>query len=141
MLKALIFLIEMIFLHCIADYYLQGILAKMKQKVWWANELHSTSELNRSKYKDDYKAALFAHSAEWSFMILIPMLYLTYYNNYTIHHSLMYVMLFIYNLILHSIIDNTKANKRKLNLIADQELHLVQIIFTWLLWWGVIGWN
>ncbi len=25
----------MIFCHIVDDYYLQGILAKMKQKMWW----------------------------------------------------------------------------------------------------------
>lgn len=28
-------LLLMIFAHIIDDYYLQGILAHMKQKVWW----------------------------------------------------------------------------------------------------------
>ena len=141
MLKAIIILIEMIFLHCIADYYLQGILSNMKQKRWWAVQLHNESELNRSKYKNDYKAALIAHSIEWSFMILLPMLFLTYYNNYNLPHSLLYILLFIYNVLLHTFIDNAKANRSSFNLINDQLFHLLQLTISWLLWWGVVGWN
>lgn len=36
-------LLLMIFLHIVDDYYLQGILASMKQKEWW----HKTAPENR----------------------------------------------------------------------------------------------
>ena len=62
-----IFLI-MLFMHIVDDYYLQGILAKMKQRSWW--EENAPQE----KYKHDYKVALFMHAFSWTFMIMLPLL-------------------------------------------------------------------
>lgn len=47
----------MLFLHIFDDYYLQGILASMKQKDWWRKQ-----EGYNEKYKDDYIPALFCHA-------------------------------------------------------------------------------
>ena len=43
-------LLLMIFAHIVDDYYLQGILASMKQKSWWTKQ-----EGYKSLYKNDYK--------------------------------------------------------------------------------------
>ena len=56
----------MIFAHIVDDYYLQGVLAKMKQKSWW--EQNAPDE----KYKNDYKIALMCHAWSWAIMITIP---------------------------------------------------------------------
>ena len=42
-------LFAMLFCHIVDDYYLQGILASMKQKSWW--EANAPVPL----YKNDYK--------------------------------------------------------------------------------------
>ena len=42
-----------------------------------------------------------------------------------------FVVMFVLNLISHALIDNMKANQHSINLIDDQILHMVQIIFTW----------
>ena len=60
--------IMMIFCHIIDDFYLQGILAKLKQKNWWKENAPD------SLYKNDYMAALIIHSLSWSIMITIPYL-------------------------------------------------------------------
>lgn len=39
-------LLLMIFLHIVDDYYLQGILASMKQKEWW----HKTAPEKMYRY-------------------------------------------------------------------------------------------
>ena len=49
--------VAVIFCHIVDDYYLQGILASMKQKTWWPKQ-----EGYRDLYKNDYKMALFIHS-------------------------------------------------------------------------------
>ena len=59
-------LIVMLFFHIVDDYYLQGILAKMKQKKWWKENA------NNKKYKYDYIVALICHSFSWAFMIMLP---------------------------------------------------------------------
>ena len=61
----------MCFCHIVDDYYLQGILASMKQKSWWTKQ-----ESYEDKYKNDYIVALLMHAFSWSFMILIPFLLL-----------------------------------------------------------------
>lgn len=37
---------------------------------------------------------------------------------------------FLVNALVHSIVDNLKANELKINLITDQAIHLAQIIIT-----------
>lgn len=132
-MKDILLLFIMIFLHIFADFNLQGVLASMKQKKWWARKFVNQSEFDRSKYKNDYKAALLAHSFEWAFIVTIPLLRKAYlYSNNWIY-TLQYVILLSVNVYWHFVIDNDKANNHKLNLIEDQILHLLQIGFTWFL--------
>lgn len=132
-------LIEMLFLHCFADYHLQGILASMKQKEWWLKQAPNIVEFNKSQYKNDYKAALIVHAFEWSFIVLIPMLYECYKT--PVYSIIGYVTLLIANIYFHYMVDDGKANKKTLNLIEDQILHIGQIIFSWLMWTVIIGWR
>lgn len=113
----------MIFCHIVDDYYLQaGLLANLKQKSNW-EKMDGYS----SQYKYDYIVALLTHGFSWSFMILLPLLI---YNWDNILNS-NYFLLLIIQTVIHSFIDDLKANKRKINLIQDQSIHLLQIIFSW----------
>lgn len=124
MIKVLL-LFAMIFLHIVDDYYLQGILASMKQKSWW--EKNASDEL----YKHDYIMALFMHSFSWAFMIMIaPVVYIL--NNHIDSTNFgVILLLFVMNLYTHMITDGMKANQKKINLIQDQLIHLTQIFITW----------
>ena len=117
----LIVLLGMIFCHIVDDYYLQGILASMKQKSWWRKQ-----ESYNDKYKYDYVIALIMHAFSWSFMITIPLL-LMKFNLIAILISI------LINCVVHAMIDNEKANKKSINLIQDQCCHLLQIFGTWLI--------
>lgn len=110
----------MIFCHVIADYNLQGWLASAKQKEWW--EKNSPGKL----YEKDYIWALLMHSFSWSFMIMLPVALIHY--RFDIDGIFVYV--FVLNFILHALVDDMKANKKLINLWTDQIMHLVQIIFT-----------
>ena len=124
MIKVLIF-ISMIFCHIIDDYTLQGILASMKQKQWWKNNAPD------NLYKYDYIVALFMHSFSWAFMtMVIPTIY-TFITESFIGWDIL--ILFILNILIHGIVDDLKANKKKINLIHDQSIHIIQIICTWIL--------
>ena len=115
-------LLCMIFAHIVDDFYLQGILAKMKQKQWWKD--NAPDEL----YKNDYIIALIIHAISWSCMIMAPAIL---FKLPTIK-LVMIIILFIFNVIAHANVDNHKANLHKINLIQDQLFHLGQIIWTWL---------
>ena len=117
----ILILIGMIFLHIVDDYYLQGILASMKQKEWWIKNAPD------AKYKYDYIVALFMHSFSWTVSVtLIPVIYsLIFGGNF-------YPILFIGNILIHMYIDDLKANKKQINLIQDQLIHLVQIVLIWI---------
>lgn len=116
----ILILIGMIFLHIVDDYYLQGVLASMKQKDWWIKNAPN------EKYKYDYIMALFMHSFSWTVSVtLIPVIYALIFG------GSFYPILFIGNILIHMYIDNLKANKKKINLIQDQSVHLLQIIWTW----------
>ena len=113
-----IILFLMIFLHVIDDFCIQGIMASMKQKSWWQEHPIGSNP----KYKNDYLAALFAHSFSWSFMIMIPVLVWGQWE----------WPILLANMLTHAVIDDAKANKFQINLIQDQTYHLIQIIATWL---------
>ena len=115
----ILILFAMIFCHIVDDYYLQGILASMKQKSWW-KEQESYCDL----YKHDYIVALIMHAFSWAFMIMLPFILLGV-KLYAI------VISIAINTIIHAVIDNLKANKKKINLVQDQILHMLQIVLTW----------
>lgn len=115
----ILILFAMIFCHIVDDYYLQGILASMKQKSWWKKQ-ESYCDL----YKHDYIIALIMHAFSWSFMIILPFI-LVSASQYII------VISIAINTIIHAFIDNLKANHKKINLAQDQILHILQIVLTW----------
>lgn len=116
----LFILFVMIFAHIVDDYYLQGILASLKQKTWWENQ-----KSYKPMYKYDYIVALIMHAFSWSFMVSLPILYLGF--------TKWIVVTIILNTIIHGIADDLKANKHKINLIVDQFIHIIQIVITWVL--------
>ncbi|WP_367567225.1 DUF3307 domain-containing protein [Lacrimispora sp.] len=123
-------LLAMIFMHIVDDYYLQGWLASAKQKSWW--EKNANDDL----YKHDYIMALFMHSFSWSFMIMLP---LAAYAAFT--SAKFYPLLYLSNVLIHMCVDNLKANEKKINLVQDQVIHLIQIILTWAMvaFWPIGG--
>ena len=127
----LMILAVMLWLHIVDDYYLQGILAKLKQKQWWQE--NTSNKL----YKDDYKIALIEHAFSWAFVIMIPVaacILMKYINA----HPITYIIMLISNTLIHAYIDNEKANKHTINLILDQSVHFYQIIITWLVFFIIL---
>ena len=117
-------LLAMLFCHVIDDFYLQGILASMKQKMWWRKQ-----EQYKEKYKYDYIPALIIHAFSWVFMIMLP---ITIYLKFNL--GLLYLASPI-NLIIHAVVDDLKANKLKINLVVDQSIHICQILIVWALFY------
>lgn len=116
----LFILFVMIFAHIVDDYYLQRILASLKQKSWWEKQ-----ENYKPLYKYDYIVALIMHAFSWSFMISLPILYFGF--------TKWIMVAILLNTIIHGIVDDLKANKGKINLIIDQSIHIVQVVITWIL--------
>ena len=115
-------LLFMIFFHIVDDYYLQGILAKMKQKSFW-NDL-----AKNGLYKNDYIVALIMHAFSWAFMIMLP---IAYKISFVI--TPLFLICFGCNVCIHAITDHLKANKQVINLIHDQAIHITQIVITYLI--------
>lgn len=109
----------MMFCHIVDDYYLQGKLASFKQKSWWQE--NAPDQL----YKYDYIVALMMHSFSWAFMIMLPV---AVCQEFQIGAAFM--AMFIINTVVHAIVDDLKANKRKINLVTDQLIHMCQIVVT-----------
>lgn len=115
-------LLCMLFCHVIDDYYLQGILAQMKQKDWWKqNAPHQM-------YRYDYLMALSIHSFSWAFIVMSPIAIYGIICK-TLHFK--YFIFLLINMIMHMLIDDAKANRKRINLTQDQCLHIMQIINTW----------
>lgn len=110
-------LLCMIFCHVVDDYYLQGWLAQDKQKIYWTN--------CPSEYKYDYIWVSIMHAFSWSFMIMLPIMVV---SGFTV--SWIFVVVFVVNLLVHAFVDDSKANKKKINLWQDQLIHMLQIIIT-----------
>ena len=106
----------MLFCHIVDDYCLQGILASMKQREWWQE--HAPQSL----YRYDYIMALAMHSLSWSFMTLLP---IAVVRGFDVGEN--FALIFVVNAILHGVVDDLKANKKRINLIVDQLVHLLQI--------------
>lgn len=132
----------MIFMHVIEDFHIQGILAQMKQKVWWYHsiqdsvrdsedrhgnkaDLDSESvtafvEMRMRKYGKDYIVALLFHGFEWAFFVCIPLMYF-------VGLSLPGFVIMCAMAPMHSLIDHLKCNELAMNLIEDQAWHMLQI--------------
>lgn len=109
----------MIFFHVIADYNLQGWLASAKQKSYWKENAPE------KQYQYDYIMALIMHSISWTFMIMFPVAYVHDFNIDT-----GFFIVFMTNVLAHAIVDDMKANKKSINLWADQSFHMLQILAT-----------
>lgn len=118
-------LFAMLFCHIVDDYYLQGILASMKQKSWW--ETNAPNQL----YRNDYKMALFEHAFSWSFFMSLPLTIIAIYYQIVPLYFILLVLCAV-NTLVHAYIDDLKANKYKINLIEDQLYHFIQILVTWI---------
>lgn len=109
----------MIFFHIVDDYYLQGWLASAKQKSYWEQNAPD------KKYKHDYIWALIMHSISWSFMVMLP---IAYVSNFDVDYR--FIIMFAINTAIHAFVDNAKANWKLINLWQDQCAHIVQILWT-----------
>jgi hypothetical protein len=116
-------LIAMIFCHIADDFYLQGVLASMKQKSWWHGKIPEDKE--EEFYQDDYLMALAAHCTSWATMMMLP---IAIYEGFGI--GMWFLLVWAINICVHFVIDNAKANKHSINLVTDQLCHLMQILIT-----------
>jgi hypothetical protein len=121
-------LLFMILMHIIEDFHVQGNMADMKQRCWWMERTASP------KYDHDYLAVMLLHGFEWSAFVHIPMI-VAYViaNGWTFIDSfqVMLAVSVIANTVIHSIVDDAKANRLKINLVTDQVIHLAQIVATY----------
>lgn len=120
----------MILCHVIDDFVLQPVcLSKLKQKDWWYDNVMNDATGNFSweksqLYKDDYKTALGIHSLSWSAMIHLPIMFFLDVS------SIFLILSFFINACIHYLVDDAKANKKKINLVVDQHIHFGQLLIT-----------
>lgn len=122
-------LLSMIFCHILDDFCFQGWLASAKQKEWW--EKNAPEPL----YRFDYICALIMHSASWSFVITVPLK--VYSTAMHFGNGWILAIMFLVNAAIHAIIDDLKANKKKINLVIDQSLHIIQILITFTVYYFI----
>ena len=124
-MNKVIILFIMLFLHVYDDFRAQGIMASMKQKVWWRENAPA------EKYSKDYIMTLFEHAFSWAFTITIPWLVMAFVTMKPTYFVVL-IVFYIVNTVIHAAVDNEKANKFTINLIQDQTFHFLQILITWL---------
>lgn len=111
-------LLSMFMGHVIGDSVFQTSSISLKKR-----ESYWKSYGNYKRYF--YIFYLLVHSFIWSSTIHISLLIILgvkYFNKILISY--------IVNILLHSIIDDMKANRKLFNLIVDQFLHSLQILLT-----------
>ena len=111
----------MLLAHLVADYTLQGWLADGKQKKWWQKCFGGEIP---PKYKRDYVVALVCHAAYWSLLVCAPL-----------WSSPRLAWLVAVNTVVHAVVDDLKANRKFINLVQDQALHMLQIAVTFAIAW------
>lgn len=126
-----------LFLHVWSDFYKQGWLAQSKCKKWWLEQKEATVvNLKGTReiiplYINDYWGMLGAHSVHWTFCVMLPSIIYGIFHTHNIEtFGLIALIMFIVNTVIHSFIDNLKANAMRINLLQDQLFHLIQIILT-----------
>lgn len=120
----------MVFAHIVDDYYLQGVLAKMKQKVWWTMNCPDPEDAP-GMYANDYKIALAMHAFSWAFMMMLPLgIYLVATG---VSLAGVYMFMLLMNAAIHYSIDDMKCNWGVINLRTDQTAHLLQVVCTWMI--------
>ena len=126
----LLILFGMVFLHILDDFVLQQAwLANGKQKSWWNN--NTPSDEIPKIYKNDYKMALFIHSLSWTISIMIlPLLYFPIERDSALS---LFMICFFLNMGIHYMVDDLKANKKYINLVFDQCIHLFQVFTAWVI--------
>lgn len=115
--------------HILEDFHLQGILAQMKQKSWWYDEVARVSceqsdvevPILMKKYRYDYAASLLMHGIEWSIIIAIPAMFILGGCPWWL------LVIVALNAVVHASIDNAKCNRMSINLVQDQILHMCQL--------------
>ena len=144
----------MVALHVFADFHLQGILADMKQTVWWYHSIqdavvdserrHNSEvdldskeatafvNMRMEMYGKDYAAALWLHAFEWSFIVCIPLMW---FVGFTWPGA----CLVLINTAIHAYVDDLKCNQLAISLVTDQCCHLTQIAGTLALWMMYAG--
>ena len=127
-----IVLLAMMFCHVVDDFYLQGLLAQLKQKMWWQNNAPDPL------YKNDYKTALIIHGFSWACCIHIPLVFHIIYCGWSFNQTA-FLIVFVVDWIIHIIVDDLKANRHLINLTTDQSIHSLQIILTWLIYFKEVG--
>ena len=120
----------MVFCHAIEDFHIQGILADLKQRMWWRENV--TQKGFGHRYDKDYLAALAVHGFEWSFFVHIPVMIFIGFDTVVLASLCC-------NALLHAFIDDLKCNRLRLNLWQDQLLHLAQITVSLAVIWTVTG--
>lgn len=117
-------LILMILGHLIADYPLQGWLAQAKAKSYWEN--------SPQKNRHDYIAALIGHAVMWGIIVCLPLMF--DFQTGGVADLGLFWLAVPANIVVHTVVDDLKANKHKINLWHDQLFHLGQILLTWGIW-------
>ena len=81
---------------------------------------------------DDYYLQGIEHGFSWTFMVMLPFTFMMlYYNNYSMITT--YIVMFIGNWVIHSLVDHLKANVKVCSLIVDQLIHVAQVISIWII--------
>ena len=134
-MRYIIFFLSLLYMHILDDFVFQGILSKLKRKVFWLKDKEY-----KEIYKYDYIISLIIHALSWTISINIPVMFILYqYNKLdNMMYTIIFIIEFLLNWLIHSIVDDLKANKMKINLITDQLIHFIQVFIIFILFVNIL---
>ena len=134
-MRYIIFFLALLYMHILDDFVFQGILSKLKRKVFWLKDKEY-----KEIYKYDYIISLIIHALSWTISINIPVMFILYqYNKLdNMMYTIIFIIEFLLNWLIHSIVDDLKANKMKINLVTDQIIHFIQVFILFILFVNIL---
>lgn len=93
--------------------------------------LHWEENAKDKLYRHDYIMALVEHGFSWSFVVMLPLTALIIFGYISLCCINTWLFCLLLNTIIHTVVDNAKANVHCINLITDQVIHIAQVCITW----------
>lgn len=147
---SIILLVLMLLMHVLEDFHIQGRMADMKQQRWWSDRIYKdVVEHNPTvvpegqermyydamrRYGNDYLIVLVLHAFEWAVFIHLPIILACFSTNLVFSEDfwLIITISIMLNTLIHTVVDDAKANRGSINLIVDQLIHITQVIATFI---------
>ena len=128
-LRFILLFIACYFCNLMEVYHIQGCLKEQRTKKWWQSKVKNSEDKNEEADNNGWIPCLIAHALEWCFISMIP-LAIYGYSRFGFENEFWWywIAVFVFNTIVHYVIDIFKTHYDRITWSVDQALHCLQII-------------